>query len=130
MSLAKEILGRGWSFPFGFNHAKGGVSLSQYEENIRQSITVILSTRPGERQMLPEFGCRLHELLFAPNNRVTSALVAHHVTEALERWEPRISVEGVSASPETTGSIKVSVDYRVAATKSPQNEPRGPNDNF
>ena len=39
------------------------------EENIRESVTIILGTQPGERQMLPEFGCRIHELMFAPATR-------------------------------------------------------------
>ena len=66
MKNPKEALGRGWSFPFTIDPARGGVALSEFEENIRQNITIILGTRPGERQMLPQFGCRIHELLFAP----------------------------------------------------------------
>jgi phage baseplate assembly protein W len=52
----REILGRGWAFPFGFDSATGAVSVSEFEENIRQNITIILGTKPGERQMLPAFG--------------------------------------------------------------------------
>ena len=55
--LRKEYLGRGFGFPFRFNPSTGSVALSEYESNIRDSITLILGTRPGERQMLPEFGC-------------------------------------------------------------------------
>lgn len=120
MPIDQEYLGRGWAFPFGFDSATGGVSMSSGEDNIRQCIAVILSTKPGERQMLPKFGCRIHELLFAPNTAATAALVAHHVREALEQWEPRIEVIEVKALPKTNGSIDVRVDYVINATRAKQ----------
>lgn len=121
MAVRKEdFLGRGWAFPFGFSSSTGGVEVSSGEENIRQCIGVILSTRPGERQMLPDFGCRLHELLFAPNTRATSALIAHHVREALSRWEPRIEVLDVHADPRQDGSVNVEVEYLIRATNARQ----------
>ncbi len=112
----REILGRGWGFPFGFDSATGGVGWSEYEENIRQNITIILGTKPGERQMLPGFGCRIHEQIFAPNTQATSAQVAHFVEEALVRWEKRIEVVKVNAVPDPSGSIRVEVEYRILAT--------------
>lgn len=112
----KEFLGRGWAFPFHFDSARGGVGLSEYEENIRQNITIILGTRPGERQMLPQFGCRIHELLFAPDTKSTSAAIAHHVEDALRRWERRIEVQKVDARVEAAGAVRVSVEYKVLAT--------------
>ena len=121
MKNPKEFLGRGWAFPFRFDAARGGVGLSEYEENIRQNITIILGTRPGERQMLPQFGCRIHELLFAPDTRATSSAVAHHVEEALRRWERRIEVRKVDAKVEAQGAIRVNVEYTVLATSALQN---------
>ncbi len=116
----REVLGRGWAFPFGFDSASGSVAWSEFEENIRQNITIILGTRPGERQMLPAFGCRIHEMMFAPNTRNTSSIVAHHVREALTRWEPRIEVVRVEATPEVGGSIRVEVEYKIRATDAVQ----------
>ena len=121
MKSPKEFLGRGWAFPFRFDAARGGVGLSEYEENIRQNITIILGTRPGERQMLPQFGCRIHELLFAPDTRATSSAVAHHVEESLRRWERRIEVRKVDAKVEAQGAIRVNVEYTVLATSALQN---------
>ncbi len=106
----REVLGRGWAFPFGFDSATGAVAWSEYEENIRQNITIILG-----------FGCRIHEMMFAPNTRNTSSIVAHHVREALTRWEPRIEVVKVEANPDQGGSIRVEVEYRVRATDALQN---------
>jgi len=118
--VRKEFLGRGWRFPFQFNAATGGVSLSQYEDNIRDCISIILGTKPGERQMLPEFGCRIHEVMFSPNTEATSSLITHHVREALERWEPRIEVTDVQAWPDLGGKVQVQVEYQVRSTLSEQ----------
>jgi phage baseplate assembly protein W len=121
MSIRKEFLGRGWAFPFHFDPAHGGVAMSEYEENIRQSITLILGTKPGERAMLPEFGCRIHQYLFAPNTRATASMISHHVEKALKRWEPRIDVQGVKAQAGQHGEIRIEVDYRIISTNSRQN---------
>ncbi len=116
MSVRKEFLGRGWAFPFRFDPASGKVATSEYEENIRQNITIILGTRPGERQMLPEFGCRIHELLFSANTRAVSHLATRHVEEALRRWERRIEVTEVDASLDEAGAIRVEVVYQIIST--------------
>ena len=118
--MRKDFLGRGWKFPFHFDPATGGTSLSEYEDNIRQCVTVILATKPGERQMLPEFGCRVHEFMFAPATNATATLVAHHVESALKRWEPRIDVSGVDSFPEPNGTMRVSVHYKIRSTLSEQ----------
>ena len=118
--MRKEFLGRGWRFPFGFDAAGGHVATSEFEQNIQQCITVILGTRPGERQMLPQFGCRIHELMFSPNTRATSDLVAHHVETALDRWEPRIEVTKVDAWPDGAGTIRIAVHYRIRSTQTEQ----------
>lgn len=116
----KDLLGRGWAFPFQFDAARGSVGMSDQEENIRQSITIIIGTRPGERQMLPEFGCRIHELLFTPHTRATAAVIAHHVTDALKRWEKRIEVLKVDSWPEPGGAIRVQVEYKILLTDTVQ----------
>ena len=117
MSRGKEFLGRGWAFPFQFDSSSGAVGYTEFEENIRQSMSLILATRPGERQMLPEFGCRAHELMFAPNTPGTAAQIASHVEAALKRWEPRIEVNAVKAISEPSGSVRVVVDYVIVVTQ-------------
>lgn len=118
--VQKDFLGRGWAFPFRFDAASGAVGASEFEENIRQCVTIILGTRPGERQMMPKFGCRIHELLFAPNNQSTAQVAAGHVREALDRWEPRIEVQDVNASSDPSGAIRLEVVYRIVSTDAVQ----------
>jgi phage baseplate assembly protein W len=96
------------------------VATSAHEQNIRESMSIILGTRPGERQMLPEFGCRIHELMYTPNTAANASLVAYHVRTALERWEPRIDVLEVSADPMLDGRLDVKVRYKVKSTQTEQ----------
>lgn len=121
-----DFLGIGWAFPLRVDD-DGTVELSTYEENIKESIRIILGTAKGERQMRPDFGCGIHELVFARNDHATAGMAAYHVEQALIRWEPRIELIKVEASPGievTNGSpgasdrLMVSIDYRVIATNS------------
>ena len=114
-AMRKNFLGRGWSFPFQVDPSSGAVAMSEYEENIKQCLTLILGTKPGERQMMPNFGCRIHELMFAPNTLATSDLISAHVERAISRWEPRVEVW-----PDPSGTVRVKVNYQVKTTKSEQ----------
>ena len=113
-----DFLGKGWNFPFGYDKSKGSVLFSSGLENIRQNILIILGTRQGERQMLPKFGCRIHDLLFAPNDHTTISTASNYVREAIHSWEPRVEVLEVDASFGTTGSIQLRISYKVRATSS------------
>lgn len=117
--MANLIIGRGWHFPPTLDE-RGTVALASDDEEIEQSIQIILSTAPGQRVMRPEFGCRVHELVFAPNSPATTGLAGRYVREALGRWEPRIQVMNVDAEPDpgNPGCLVISVAYRVLATHS------------
>lgn len=117
----REFLGRGWRFPVAIN-LTGGISQSQYEENIRESIFIILGTAPGERLKRPEFGCEIHELMFAPNNVMTAALAEHYCEEALLKWEPRIEDLQVEAAPNQDEPNRM--DIRITYVISDMNEER------
>jgi uncharacterized protein len=113
--MTNPIIGRGWWFPPMLDE-RGTIALTGDQDEIEQSIQIILSTAPGQRVMRPDFGCRIHELIFAPNDITTAGLAATYVAEALGRWEPRIILQSVDANPdpEDTGRLLISVEYRVA----------------
>ena len=116
--MKADILGRGRAFPFRFDPATGAIATSAGEDNIRSAMTLILATRPGERQHLPDFGCRVHELVFGPNTQANASLVAWHVRAALERWEPRVDVLEVTAMrPDPSGRMAVAVRYRIKVSR-------------
>jgi phage baseplate assembly protein W len=113
----REYIGQGLAFPLQVN-PQGGIALASGERDVEQAIRVILSTAPGERVMRPEFGCRIHELVFAPQDAATESLVVYYVEEALAQWEPRIDVQEVevSADPGRDGALLVEIKYRVKDT--------------
>lgn len=114
---SREFLGRGLAFPLQVN-ARGEVALVSAERDIEQAIRIILATRPGERVMRPEFGCRASELLFEPRNSAMETLMQQYVEEALSRWEPRIDVQWVRVLSDNTqdGAVVVEVNYLIKAT--------------
>ena len=116
--MSQEYLGTGWRYPVQLED--GEIALSRYAEDVREAIWIILSTAPGERVMRPDFGCGIHEYVFAPSNAQTTGLVRFEVEEALTRWEPRIELDEVQVlpSPEDPARLLISIDYRVRATDS------------
>ena len=95
--MSDEFIGRGWAFPLRTD-ATGGIALVSREREIEEAIRLILGTSPGERPMRPEFGCRIHDFVFASADATTAGLIAAEVRAALGRWEPRIDVEDVVVS--------------------------------
>jgi hypothetical protein len=117
MPASLDLIGRGWAFPLGVD-ARGGIALAEGDDEIRQAILLIVRTRRGARVMRPEFGCRIWELLFAPNDSATWTMAGHHVREALGWWEPRIEVNDVrtAADPGNPAAVEVEVEYTIRAT--------------
>jgi phage baseplate assembly protein W len=122
MSNERDFLGKGLRFPVSIN-LNGGVSASQLEENVRQSIFIILGTAPGERLFRPDFGCRIHDLMFAPNNDITSARAEVYCEEALYKYEPRISHVAcrAAANPDQPNRLDVRVEYVIAGKNDKRN---------
>lgn len=120
-----DFLGKGLRFPFAFAKRSGGAQVSTVTSmdhaHIHESILQILGTRPGERFMCPEFGSRVKDLVFEPNNQILRGLLRHYIIDAIERWEKRVYVTEVSFdnSPEATDAytLYVSISYRVIDTQ-------------
>jgi len=112
-----DFLGTGWAFPVEVD-ARGRIALARHERDIEESIRIILLTPKGQRVMRPEFGCQIHDLIFAPNDATTAGLAAYYVEDALGMWEPRISVHEVQVAPdpEETSRLLIEIEYEVKAT--------------
>ncbi len=122
MADATAYLGQGPAFPVAVSD--GALPLHAGDQKIQESIWLILATAPGERVMRPDFGCGIHDLLFAANTAQTRALAVQRVQDALTRWEPRIDALSVTAGvPEDPGSglvdqrnvLLITIDYRIRA---------------
>ncbi len=113
-----RLLGRGISFPPRLG-ADGRWDWSEGEENVRESVRVILMTSRDERLMLPSFGGNLGPFLFEPNTVTTRHLIADRITKALAAWEPRIRVESVTVEedPADPQAAVATINYRLIATQ-------------
>lgn len=111
-----NLIGAGWAFPP--EQDRGRVELVSGDEEIVQAIRIILETPVGARVMRPEFGSRLHELVFAPINASTIAAARRHVEYALGYWEPRIDVTSVDVQPHPDWPevLVITIGYTIRAT--------------
>jgi len=90
-SALTKILGKRIAFPLHLDD-RNKLAMVDGDMAVRQSIYLIVMTVPGERVLRPEFGCRIHELIFDPLNKQTFVTAKRYVEEAIRRWEPRIEV--------------------------------------
>lgn len=113
----KEFLGAGIAFPFHVD-GQGHLAMNSLEDQVRQSILLILLTAKGERMMRPDFGAGLQPLVFSPLTATTAALAEHEVKDALIRFEPRIEVLDVTANPDpkNPSTLLIHITYRVRRT--------------
>lgn len=119
--MSDEVIGRGWAFPV---HAvAGGVGLVSGEQEIEQSIRLILGTALGERPMRPDFGCAIHDFVFAGADPRTVGRIAYEVHASLRRWEPRIEVHDVNVgpAPDDPSTLLIDVCYSIRPTNDPRN---------
>jgi phage baseplate assembly protein W len=114
----KDFLGRGWAMPVELEPRTGLVASVQHEEDIRQSIRIILETAPGERVMRPNFGCGIHEMVFDALDSTAIQRIRSLVEESLRRCEARIDVMEVvvEETPSEQGRLIVEIEYRVRKT--------------
>ena len=119
MDTNNSFLGTGWSFPPTFEQDTGTVKMVSGEEDIVQSLEIILSTYPAERIMQPDFGCELSQFLFEEISRGTITAIRGIISDALLYHEPRIDVENININEsEKDGLLLISITYRVRATNS------------
>jgi phage baseplate assembly protein W len=121
LSLAETWLGMGPTFPFLPNRV-GRLDYVSGQELVRQSIGIILDTEPGERIMLPTFGCGLRRYLMQPNSIATRAAMREDIVNALTQWEPRIRLRDVVVEPgDDPALVWIDIAYVLRVTESADN---------
>lgn len=118
-----SILGTGWSFPPEFNRYAGEVEMVSAEDDINQSLNILLSTSLGERVMQPRYGCNLHDYLFEPLNATVIGFIRDLVTNAILFYEPRINAEKIQVTAADSadlieGRFTIQVDYTIPGVNS------------
>ncbi|AHW60829.1 hypothetical protein SAMN05444285_101178 [Draconibacterium orientale] len=123
MATYNSFLGTGWSFPPEFQKETRGVKMLQDEADIKSSLEILLSTRLGERIMVPDYGCNLDELLFKPLNITVKTYVVDLIKTAILYHEPRIDARKISIDQtnELNGELLINIEYIIRATNSRKN---------
>ncbi len=120
---ARDFLGSGWKFPLQIDPRTGKMAVSDMEDNIRESIGIILSTYRGERVMRPEFGANTADFAFAPTSYTEKETISYELSRQLILDEPRIT--DVTVNCEETGiegALKIIVDYTIRSTNNRYNQ--------
>jgi phage baseplate assembly protein W len=117
-----EILGSGLAFPLHVD-ARGALALAGGEDDIEQAIALILGTAPGEREMRPEFGCAVHDLVFDAIDAAMIGKLETAIRAALDRWEPRIEVSSLDFDLANVdeGQLIITIGYTIRATNHERN---------
>ncbi|MGZ2260181.1 GPW/gp25 family protein [Roseobacter sp. A03A-229] len=118
-----SFLGRGWAFPPAFDSGTGQARLVQAEEDIAESLRILMETRPGERVMHPTYGCRLHDLVFEPMDGETEAEIEVAIRRAILFFEPRIKIGEIAVDIQNAleGHLGITLSYTVIETNERHN---------
>ena len=118
-----SFLGTGWAFPPAFDNESGTVNMVSNEQDIRESLNILLSTSLGERVMQPKYGCNLTDYLFEPLSSSVIGLIKDRVESAILFYEPRIIAEKIEVTDDGSfdlieGKFIISVEYTIPGTNS------------
>ncbi len=122
-SDSRSFLGTGFKFPVQVDPITGKIRTSSDEDDIKESIRIILGTQPGERPMSPHFGCNINSFVFGTSDYTSMTIMKNEVENSLVMWEPRIKdieVE-IIQSPDNDGVLLIEVSYVVRSTNNPFN---------
>ncbi|SFS06814.1 GPW/gp25 family protein [Anaeromicropila populeti] len=120
---AKSFMGTGFRFPVQVDETTGRMKMSSFEEDIKEAIHIILTTKKGERVRNPHFGCGIYEYAFGTTDFTSLKSMEREIFNALVMWEPRIQNIQVKAGIDLKeeGKLNISIDYVVRMTNNPYN---------
>jgi len=121
MQVHKTFLGTGWAFPPAFiknGQSDNGAAMVSEVADIEQSLTILLSTRPGERLMRPDYGCALDDMLFEPASVSLNTYIKDLIRKAILYYEPRVELRSVTINTEgeMEGQVLIELDVVVRTT--------------
>ncbi len=122
MSEDNAFIGSGWSFPPEFSDTQA-IKMVSGELDIKESLAILLSTNPGERVMLPEYGCGIKSLVFSEINLGTITEIKAMIKDAILYFEPRIALEeiAIETNDSLNGRLFINLIYTVITTNSRSN---------
>lgn len=118
----KGFLGRGWKFPVEFVRGNNGAILVQHEQDVKESLIILLTTIRGSRLLRPTYGTSVRTLIFEPLDTNTATYISEEIKKAILVHEPRVFVDRVSAVQESlNGTLQVTIDYTIISSNTRSN---------
>lgn len=118
----KGFLGRGWKFPVEFTKGSASATLVQHEEDIKESLIILLTTIRGSRLLRPSYGTSVRTLIFEPLDANTATYISEEIKRAILVHEPRVFVDRVNADQESiNGTLVVTIDYTIISSNTRSN---------
>lgn len=125
VSSDSRFLGTGWSFPPAFNKTSEtmGIVMVSHEQDINESLCILLGTSPGERVMYPAYGCGLKKVVFENFDESVATALKDTIARAVLFFEPRITLENIEMDIRDVyqGCIRFCLDYTVRSTNNRSN---------
>jgi phage baseplate assembly protein W len=123
LAINNEFLGAGWSFPPEFDHSNQAIKMVSGEQDIIQSLTLILSTPLGERVMAPDFGCAIKLMVFKEINQSTITEMKAMIRKAILFFETRIDLDNININIDNSinGELLIELSYTIISTNTRSN---------
>lgn len=122
-NVDRQFLGRGWRFPPEFDLLSRAATLAAGEQDIHESLRILLGTTPGERVMQPAYGCGLKALIFDTISESSVTEIRDAVERAVLFFEPRITLDriAVDTTDMLDGLVAINLDFHIRATNTRSN---------
>lgn len=116
--MEKEFLGRGWKFPVKVDPSTGRIMTSEYEQDIKEALNIILKTAKGERVMRSDFGSNVNNYVFEDMNVTNINLLRKEIETAILTWEPRVKdvVVNIREDINIDAKLIIEISYVVRKT--------------
>ncbi len=123
MDRGDSFLGRGWGFPPEFSAKSKSARLVSAEEDIAESLRILMSTSPGERVMHPSYGCGLKAMVFESIDEATMTEIRDTIRRAVLFFEPRITLEEIviDDAKAMEGILDIDLLYTIRTTNTRSN---------
>ncbi len=125
ISTDKKFLGTGWGFPPTFVKGVNSINVMMVsnEQDIDESLRILLGTTPGERVMYPSYGCGLKKRVFEKLDASVMTALKDDIARAVLFFEPRITLNSIDVDLEDqfNGCVRFCLNYTVRTTNSRSN---------
>lgn len=119
----RAFLGTGWGFPPEFHQRFRSVKMVSGDDDIHESLRILLATSPGERVLQPTYGCGLHTIMFEHVSEGVKTEIKDLIERAILFFEPRITLNRIEIDEAHMydGLLTIFLEYTIRMTNTRSN---------